>query len=135
MAYSSHNPNWTPVTGNEANQLTCSTHTPGVVYPVNINSLPQPLQKLPGVYEAYQSGYCETYKDVRDVNVQGELLVARSGEGTGKGYVFFFGVSESTVHFAGPYKPYGDRYFDPASGVPVEKLFGVSPPPKGKDAT
>lgn len=135
MAYTPHSPKWTPVTGAQAHDLTCSTFTPGVVYPAATSSLPAPLQRMPGVYSAYRSGYCETYKDRHDVAVQGELIVARSGEGTGKGYVYFFGVSESTVQFAGPYKPYGDRYFDPALGVPVEKLFGVSPPPdKKKDA-
>ena len=100
--------------------------------PYATGSLPTPLQKLPGLSEAYVSGYCSTYKDVKDVAVQGELVVARQDDGQGKAYVYFFGVSGSGVFFAGPFKPSNGHYFDTGSGVPVEELFGASPPPKGK---
>jgi len=131
MAYSPHSPNWTPVTNTEANQITGSTYTPGFTYSYETSSLPSPLQKLPGLKEAYVSGYCETYKDVKDVEVRGELAVARH-DGTGKAYVYFFAVSFSAVYFAGPYKPRDGHSYDTASGVSIEKLFGVSPTPEKK---
>ena len=131
MAYSPHSPNWTPVTNSEAHQMTCSTYTPGIVNPYPITALPAPLQNLPGLSQAYISGYCSTYKDKEDVEVRGEILAARY-DGTGKGYVWFFGVnSDSSVCFAGPEKPREGHYYATGDGVPVEKLFGKARPPKG----
>src|SRR5262245_59271963 len=117
MAYSPHSPNWTPVTNTEANQITCSTYTPGVAYTYPTSALPAPLQKLPGLSEAYISGYCSTYKDANDVEVRGEVVVARN-DGTGKAYAYVFGVSGSSVCFAGPFKPYDGHHYDMNAGVP-----------------
>jgi len=129
MAYSSHNPNWTHITNSEARQLTACTVTPGEVFSYETSALPQQLQALPGLYEAYVSGYCSTYKDVSNVDVLGEIVAARS-DGMGKGYAYFFGVSGTEVCFAGPYKPRDGHYYSTTDPVPVEKLFGHSPKPQ-----
>ena len=115
---------WHPVTNTEAHQITSYTSSPGVVYPHPITALPSPIQKLPGLYEAYISAYQSTYKSPEAVSIQGEIVAARTGEGTGKGYVYLFGVSSTGIYFNGDYKPPDGHYFDPAQGVPVDKLFG-----------
>jgi hypothetical protein len=131
MAYTPESPNWTPVTNTEAHQITGSTYSPGISYSYPVSALPAPLQKLPGLKEAFISGYCETYKDVKDVEVQGEIIAARH-DGTGKAYAYFFGVSASSVYFAGPYKQFDDHYYATSRAVPVERIFGASPKPNEK---
>ena len=132
MAYSPQNPNWFPVTNKEAYEITCSTYKPGEVYSYETSKLPSPLQKLPGISKAYVSGYCTTYKEQNGVDVSGEIVAARLGEGTGKAYVYFYGVSGVSISCAGPYKPYHGHYYDPSDEVPIEKLFEQSPKPKAK---
>lgn len=128
MAYSPYSPNWTPITNTEAQQLTGCTVTPGSAYSYPVSALPLPLQTLPGLYEAYASGYCNSYVDAKEVAVLGELVAARE-HGTGKGYVYFIGLSASQACFAGPYKPYDGHYYSVSDGVPIDKLFGHSPQP------
>jgi hypothetical protein len=133
MAYSPQFPNWTPVTNSGAQQLTCSTVTPGVVHSIALTALPYQLQKLPGLSEAYISGYCSTYKDKNEVEVRGEIVAARY-DGIGKAYVWFLGVdSASSVCVAGPLKPPEGHYYPTGDGVPIEKLFGKSPLPERKE--
>jgi hypothetical protein len=128
MAYTPEKPNWTPITNSEAFALTGCTDSPGTYYSYPVSALPSQLQKMPGLYEAYASGYCYTYKDEKEVAVLGEAIAARKDE-VGKGYVYFIGLSGTQPCFAGPYKPQDGHHYDPSVGVPVEKLFGHSPPP------
>ncbi len=123
--------NWHPVTNHEAHQITGSSETPGLVYPYPLDALPTSLQKLPGIYASFVSGYLHPYTTPEDVMAKGEVLVARTDEGLGKGYVWLFGISGSGVYTAGPYKPYDGHHFETASGVPTDKLFGQVPQPKG----
>jgi hypothetical protein len=81
--------------------------------------------------EAFVSGYCTTYRDRRDIDVKGEIIAARFDE-TGKAYVYFFGERDSSIWFAGPYKPSEGHYYDTGAGVPIDKLFGKAPVPAPK---
>ena len=130
MAYTPSAPNWSIIKNQEAHQVTGSTSNPDLVYPFPTGALPTPLQQLPGLSEAYVSGYAFPYQDVRDVTVQGELAVTRVDDGTGKAYVYFFGVSGSQVYFSGPYKQFEFHHYDTGSGVPIDRIFGVSPSPE-----
>lgn len=84
MSYLSKHPNWHQITNTEAYQLTACTVSPELVFSYAISALPTSLQKMPGLYEAYASGYRTTYRDIRDMNVQGEFIAARSDDGIGK---------------------------------------------------
>ncbi len=118
---------WHKIMNTEAHALTGSAACPGVVYPYDIQQLPTQLQKLPGLYAGFVSGYLTQSISPEGVTVLGEVVAARADEGIGKGYVWVFGLSGSGVYFNGPYKPYDGHHFPDTGSVPVEKLFGNVP--------
>lgn len=121
-------PEWHKVTNTEAHQVTGSTQTPGQVFPYPTGDLPTQLQKLPGLYASYISGYATQSISPENVTVLGEVAAVRADEGKGKGYVWAFGVSGSGVYVNGPYKFFDGHHFSDTASVPVEKLFGNVPP-------
>lgn len=79
------------------------------------------------IRDCFISGYVAPQKVEGYVSAIGELLVTREHDvpGSGKAYVYVIAVDEQdTPYFRGPYKPYPEHYYDQASGVPVESLFG-----------
>ena len=118
---------WHPVKNTEAHALTGSSARPGEVYSYDIHQLPSQLQKLPGLYASYISGYMTQSISPEGVTVLGEVVAARADEGIGKGYVWVFGLSGSGVYFNGPYKPFDGHHFPDTGSVPVDKLFGKVP--------
>jgi hypothetical protein len=126
---------WHQVTNAEAHEVTGSSVTPGVVYPYDINQLPFQIQKLPGLYASFVSGYATASVSPENVSVLGEVAAVRTDKGIGKGYVWVFGVSGSGVYINGPYKFFDDHHFPNTGSVPVENLFGHVPPYPGGDVT
>jgi hypothetical protein len=120
-------PEWHEVTNAEAHQVTGSTLTPSQVFPYPTGNLPVQLQKLPGLYGAYISGYATGSISPENVTVLGEVVAVREDEGMGKGYVWAFGVSGSGVYVNGPYKFFDGHHFADTASVPVDKLFGNVP--------
>ena len=98
------------------------------LYPYDIRKLPLQLQKLPGLYAAYISGYSTESISPEGVTVLGEVAAVRADEGIGKGYVWVFGASGSGVYINGPYKYFDGHHFQDTGSVPVDKLFGNVPP-------
>lgn len=126
-------PQWHRIEPLHATFISSGTNVPGFLYPYPTGYLPPSLQKLPGLKEAFISGYTNWIVSPEDVIVQGEIVAARvdEREKIGKGYVYLFGASDSGVYFNGPYKPWDGHHFDPTGPVPVDKLFGKTPvPPK-----
>src|SRR5579862_5966396 len=72
---------WHLVTNSEAHQVTASTAAPGTVYPYEIQKLPSQLQKLPGLYASYISGYSTASISPENVSVLGEIVAVREDEG------------------------------------------------------
>jgi hypothetical protein len=118
---------WHEVTNTEAHQITGSTLNPGQVFPFPTSDLPTQLQKLPGLYTSFISGYGTASVSPEKVIVLGEVAAVREGDGKGKGYVWAFGVSGSGVYVNGPYKFFDGHHFDRNGPIPVEKLFGNVP--------
>lgn len=128
MSYDIWRTDWHQITNTEAHAITGSTATPGIVHPYEIQKLPSQLQKLPGLYAAYISGYSTESISPEGVAVLGEVVAARADEGIGKGYVWAFGISGSGVYINGPYKYFDGHHFPDTGSVPIEKLFGNVPP-------
>jgi hypothetical protein len=109
-------------------QLTAATYNPGHVYPYPLDALPQNIQTgMPGLAEAYVSGYCFTSTIRSDFTALGELAVARTDGDTGKGYNFAFGISsDGDVYYAGPCKTFTEHHWSGSEPVPIHALFGHS---------
>lgn len=130
MNYKKHNvwrSEWHQVTNAEAHRVTGSSATPGIVYPYDINHLPVQIQKLPGLYGSFISGYASASISPENVSVLGEVAAVRADSGMGKGYVWVFGVSGSGVYINGPYKFFDNHHFPDTGSVPVDQLFGNVP--------
>jgi len=109
-------------------QLTAATYNPGQVYPYPLDALPPNIQTgMPGLAEAYVSGYCSTSAVRSDCTALGEFAVARADGDTGKGYNYAFGISsDGDVCYAGPCKTFTEHHWSTSEPVPVPALFGHS---------
>ena len=75
---------WTTVDSRAAQVLTTLTNSPGVVYAVATNALPDSLKQISGVASYYVSGYVNPQALSNGVTVAGEMLVARIDGATTK---------------------------------------------------
>ena len=118
---------WTTVDSGAMQTLTTFTNSPGVVYPVGTNALPEPLKQISGVASYYVSGYVNPQSLSNGVTVGGEMLVARIDGATTKNYNYVFGTnSNGNVQFAGPFKGFG-HHVTSGQSIPVNSLFGNTP--------
>ena len=119
--------NWSPVLSPAAQHLTTLTNSPGVVYPMGTNALPDSLQRMPGVCSYYISGYLQPQVVPHGFTAIGEMLVARTESITTKNYNYLVAVNSGGVmHIAGPYKGFG-HHVVPGGEVNVSSLFGQTP--------
>jgi hypothetical protein len=126
MTLPTHN-NWTPVNSEAAQHLTALTNSPGVVYGMGTNALPQSLHRIPGVCSYYISGYLTPQAVRHGFTAVGEMLVARTDGATTKNYNYLVAVnSGGLVHFAGPYTGYG-HHVVLGQQMAVNSLFGQTP--------
>jgi hypothetical protein len=110
-----------------AHALTCATNSPGLVFPMGTNQLPQQLHQMPGVTSYYVSGYTSGVPLPQGVTVGGEMVVARFDNGLTKNYQFVFGTSSNgQVCYAGPFKGFG-HHVSSGQSVAVNSLFGNTP--------
>ena len=108
-----------------SHQLTACTVYPGQVHPFPPDALPEHLRtSMPGLSEAYVSGYCST-SAFDGFTAAGEFAVARVDADTAKGYNYAFGISsDQQVYYAGPCKTFDEHHWSTSEAIPVEKLFG-----------
>jgi len=122
---------WHTMNEAAAQALTTVTNSPGVIYPLGTNALPDKLKPIPGVASYYVSGYASPQALTNGVTVGGEMLVARVESGTTKNYQFVFATSsDGNVYFAGPYKGFG-HHVTSGQSIAVSSLFGNTPFSKG----
>lgn len=126
MAEPTHN--WHQCNATMATQLVAVTYNPGYVYPYPLDALPANMQAgMPGLREAYVSGYCAPASVSSNFTGLGEFAVARTDGETGKGYNYAFGISsDGNVYYAGPCKTFQEHHWESSSPTPVEALFGHS---------
>lgn len=118
---------WHTVNSDAAHILTTVTNSPGVVYPMVTNDLPQRLQGMPGVSSYYVSGYTSGQSTLPQGFTGGELVIARADGALTKNYQFVFAVSsEGQVYFTGPFKGFG-HHVSSGQQVSVESLFNQTP--------
>jgi hypothetical protein len=114
-----------------ARALTTVTNSPGVVYPIGTNALPEQLKSISGVSSYYVSGYVSPQVLLQGLTIGGEMLVARTDGATTKNYNFLFATSSNgNVCFAGPFKGFGHHVTEGLS-ITVNSLFGNTPFSKG----
>lgn len=110
-----------------ARTLTTATNSPGLIFPVVTNALPDQLKQMSGVASYYISGYVNPQVLQNGLTVGGEMLVARVDGPTTKNYNFVFATnSDGTVQFAGPFKGFG-HHVNSGQSIPVNSLFGNTP--------
>lgn len=118
---------WHAVDSAAAHALTTVTNSPGVVYPLATTSLPEPLQRMPGVSSYYVTGYTSGQSLPHGLTVGGELLVARTDGPLTKNYQFAFAVSSwGEVYFTGPFKGFG-HHVSSGQEISVNSLFNQTP--------
>lgn len=118
---------WHPVDEAAAKALTAITNSPGVIYPIGTNSLPQQLHALPGVCSYYASAFTTGQPLPQGLTVGGEMLVARLAGSLTKNDQFVFGTSSNgQVCFAGPFKGYG-HHVSSGQQVAVSSMFNQTP--------
>jgi hypothetical protein len=119
---------WHTIDPRAAEALTSATNSPGLVFPMGTNQLPQQLQRIPGVSSYYVSGYTTGVPQPQSVTVGGEMLVARSDQSLTKNYQFVFGTSSNgQVCYAGPFKDFAGHHVSSGQSVVVSSLFGNTP--------
>jgi hypothetical protein len=117
-------PKWTIADETCTHQLTATMHHSGEVFPFPVSALPEGIQKMPGLTESYVSGYVDGKILQPGLTATGELVVNREDRGTGKAYLYSIAKTETDIAFTGPFKPYGERYFNPSEGVDLNAIFG-----------
>jgi hypothetical protein len=123
---------WSPVTSTTAKCLTDLTATPGLVYPVASNAIPDQLKGIPGVVAYYVSSYAQPIPLGQSVTAGGEIAVVRHDGETAKAYNYLFATSSNgLVCYTGPHKDFESHHFATSAPVPIESLFG-HPLTKGK---
>ena len=123
---------WHAVDGDAARQLTTTTSSPGVVYPVDNRLLPSQLKRMTNVSSFYVSGYTSPESLSNSMSARGEMIVARADGDLTKNYNYVFAVaSDGAVYFCGPFKGFNHHM---RAGAPVEvsSLFGQTPFGKNK---
>jgi hypothetical protein len=118
---------WHTIDEATAKALTTATNTPGVIYPMGTNALPEQLQQITGVASYYVSGYVTPPVLANGLTVGGEMLVARVDGATTKNYNFVFATnSGNSVQFAGPFTGFG-HHVNSGQSIQVNSLFGNTP--------
>ncbi len=85
------------------------------------------MRGMPEIRDCFISGYVKPEEVQGKMKAIGELLVTRPHDipESGKAYMYLVAIDyNAKPYFLGPFKPYDGHYYEEASGVPVEKLFG-----------
>jgi hypothetical protein len=115
---------WNKADFTMAEKLTAYTHNPSEVFPYPIEALDENLTKIPGIKNAYISGYAEPTLLTSTISGLGGFVIEREDKNIGKGYVFEFIMNDiGSVYYRGITKPYPGHHFDPLSGISLATLF------------
>jgi hypothetical protein len=118
---------WHTIENAAAEARTTATNSPGVIYPMGTNALPEQLKQITGVASYYLSGYVTPHVLTNGLTVGGEMLVARIDGATTKNDNFVFATSPgSIVQFAGPFTGFG-HHVSSGQSIQVNSLFGHTP--------
>jgi len=116
---------WHLITPAIAQQLTQGTTTPGTVFQVGSNAVPDQLQRVPGAVSYFVSSYVQGVPLTPGVTAHGEFALVRHEGDTAKAYNYLLASSsDGHGYFAGPYKNFDAHHFATSKSVPVESLFG-----------
>lgn len=119
---------WHQVDSSAAQALTAITTSPGVVYPIASNNLPEQLKQMSGVGSYYASACTTGLPMPGGFTAGGELLVARTEGFTTKNYQYIFGTgSGGSVYYCGEFKNFSGHHVTSGQSVPIEALFGHTP--------
>ena len=122
------NVKWTFVDEDKAEALLTETSTPGVVYGLDPELLPDNFKDMPGVSSYYASDFITPQSSEDGFTVHGEMLVARADDDLMKNYLYVFAHnSEGAVFFTGPYKNFAGHHVDSGQSFPVGSMFGNTP--------
>lgn len=123
---------WHIIDATTARHLTAQTATPGLVYPVASNAIPDQLKKIRGVVDFYVSSYASPISVTPGISAGGEIAVVRHDRDTAKAYNYIFATSSNgRVCYSGPHKGIATHHFATSTAVAIENLFG-HPFTKGK---
>ncbi len=123
---------WTAVNSTTAKHLSELTASPGLVYPVASNAIPDQPKEVPGVVKFYVSSYAKPIPLSQDATAGGEIAPVRYDGDTAKAYNYLFATSSNgIVCYTGPHKDFASHHFASSTAVPIESLFG-HPLTKGK---
>ena len=115
-----------------AKNLVDQSSSPGVVFPVGSNAVPQQLRNIPGAVSFFVSSYVAPVPVTPSVTAGGEFALVRHDGDTAKAYNYIFATSsDGNVYFCGPHKDFPSHHFATSTSVPIEQLFG-HPFAKGK---
>jgi hypothetical protein len=119
-------PKWTLIDQTAVEQLSRSTASPGIVYSLGTNQLPQNLQAMPNALSYFVSGYTSLQSAVGGVIPGGEMAVVRADGEISKAYQFVFGTSsDGRVCFTGPFTNFPAHHFSSDSAISITALFGA----------
>ena len=123
---------WHVIDSTTAKHLTDKTATPGLVYPVASNAIPNQLKNIRGVVDFYVSSYAMPISITPGIAAGGEIAVVRHHGDIAKAYNFIFATSSNgQVCYSGPHKDFAAHHFATSTAVAIENLFG-HPFTKGK---
>jgi hypothetical protein len=116
---------WHPVNSSIAQRLTELTATPGLVYPVASNTIPEQLKSIKDVVHYYVSSYAKSVPLNSGIAAGGEIAVVRHDGDTAKAYNFLFATSSNgQVCYTGPHKDFTSHHFAVSTAVSIDSLFG-----------
>jgi hypothetical protein len=119
-------PKWTPIDQTAVEQLSRATTSPGVVYSLGTQQLPQNLQAMPSAVSYFVSGYTSLQSAVGGVIPGGEMAVVRTDGELSKAYQYVFGTSsDGRVCFTGPFTNFSAHHFSSDSAINITALFGA----------
>ena len=123
---------WHAINSTTAKHLTDQTTTPGLVYPVASNAIPNQLKSIAGIVDFYVSSYAMPIPLTPGIKAGGEIVLVRYDGDTAKAYNFIFATSSNgQVYYTGPHKDFASHHFATSTAVAIESLFG-HPFTKGK---
>jgi hypothetical protein len=115
---------WHPIDPAALQAITNCSATPGLVFPVGTNALPQQIQQMPGLVSYFVSSYQAPMVLANNLTAGGELAVVRTDGELGKAYNYVFATSSNGfVVYNGPHKCFPQHHFSSSAPVPVEQLF------------
>src|SRR5262245_49819154 len=96
---------WHVIGGATAKRISEQTTTPGLVYPVASNAIPEQLKKIRGVVDFYVSSYAGPISVTPSISAGGEIAAVRHDGETAKAYNYVFATSSNgQVIYSGPHK-------------------------------